>query len=240
MAGYLVDLYHKNFKSILQRTHVILQKSADPFDCYNFLIEIHKTENINSIYFFLLGDYGINDKNHSATNLHFQTLIKAIADYSMVGIHPSYGSKKSLQQLKIEVNRLSAITHKTIRKSRQHFSVLNFPQTYKALLQAGILEDYSMGYTNYNGFRASYCLPYKWYNLDDEQTTPLVVYPFCIAENTLIYYANKENKKLMELAQPLINEVKKHNGQLISIFHNDTFTIDIKSFYKEFLIQCKV
>ena len=238
IAGYVSDLFSKNFHSIKQPNNVIFKKEKDPFDCYIFLINTHKELNIESIYFFLLGDYGVNDKNHSATNLHFQTLIKEISDYGMVGIHPSYGSKNNLQQLKIEVSRLSGITHKNIRKSRQHFSVLNFPETYKALLQAGISEDYSMGYTNYNGFRASYCCPYKWYSLEDEQATSLIIHPFCIAENTLIYYAAKENKQFLELAAPIINEVKKYNGQLISIFHNDTFSEEMKKMYVKFLESC--
>jgi len=238
MAGYVSDFVSKKFESISERTSVIFKKNKDPFDCYNFLIETHNAYSINSIYFFLLGDYGKNDKNHSATNLQFQTLIKSIADYSMVGIHPSYGSRENLQQLKVEVNRLSSITHKNIRKSRQHFSVLNFPETYQSLLQGGIIEDYSMGYTNCNGFRASYCIPYIWYSLEDEQITALQINPYCIAENTLIYYSKKENKTLMELASPLINEVKKYNGQLISIFHNDTFDYEIKNFYIEFLKEC--
>ncbi|MDX2172258.1 MAG: polysaccharide deacetylase family protein [Bacteroidota bacterium] len=238
IAGYVSDLFSKNFDSIKQRTLVIFKKKKDPFDCYQFLIDTHKQLNIEAIYFFLLGDYGMNDKNHSATNLYFQTLIKEIADYGMVGIHPSYGSQNNLQQLKVEVSRLSSITHKTIRKSRQHFSVLNFPETYNALLQAGVTEDYSMGYTNYNGFRASYCYPFKWYNLEDEQITPLTIYPFCIAENTAIYYANKENKAYSDLVNPLINEVKKYNGLLISIFHNDTFTDEMKKVYLKFLETC--
>jgi hypothetical protein len=235
LAGYVSDIYSKKFDSIKQRTQVILKKKKDPFDCYAFLIETHYELNIEVIYFFLLGDYGVNDKNHSANNLYFQTLIKEIADYSMVGIHPSYGSRNDLHQLKIEVNRLSNITHKTIRKSRQHFSVLNFPETYKALLQAGVTEDYSMGYTNYNGFRASYCYPYKWYNLEDEQITPLVIYPFCIAENTVIHFATKNNKGFLEIVTPIINEVKNYNGLLVSIFHNDTFTNEMKKTYIEFL-----
>lgn len=238
IAGYASDLLSKNLDSIKQRTLVILKKKKDPFDCYQFLIDSHNALKIEAIYFFLLGDYGMNDKNHSATNLHFQGLIKEIADYSMVGIHPSYGSQNNLQQLKVEVSRLSSITHKNIRKSRQHFSILNFPETYKALLQAGISEDYSMGYTNYNGFRASYCYPYKWYNLEDEQITSLTIYPFCIAENTAIYYATKEKKAYLDLVSPLVNEVKKYNGLLISIFHNDTFTDEMKKTYLEFLRSC--
>lgn len=238
-AGYLADIYSKNFSELKDRLNVIIGKKHDPFDCYRFLIDTHKKENINAIYFFLLGDYGPNDKNHSATNLEFQALIKSLADYSAIGIHPSYGSNNKSQQLKIEISRLANIIHRTITISRQHFSMLNFPTTYQNLVQSGIHRDFSMGYTNMNGFRASYCYPYKWYNLSNEMLTPLTINSFCIAENTLKYFANKESKTLIDLASPIINEVKKYNGQLISIFHNDTFNTEIKTFYLEFLDLAK-
>src|SRR5690606_3166945 len=121
-------------------------------------------------------------------------LIKHLADYSLVGLHPSYGSNKQLKQLKKEVSRLGNITHKLITKSRQHFSMLKFPQTYKDLLQAGIIADYSMGYTNQNGFRASYCYPYKWYSLEIESISSLTIHPYCITENSLITEHQQTNR----------------------------------------------
>lgn len=239
LAGYVTDFFSKDFLSFKLRLKVILGQKKDPFDCYSFLVDTHKKFDIKAVYFFLLGDYGPNDKNQSATNLSFQSLIKSIADYSVVGIHPSYGSNNKMKQLKVEMSRLANIIHKPITCSRQHFSMLKFPQTYQDLLQAGIEQDYSMGYTNRNGFRASYCYPYKWYNIENEMLTPLTINSFCIAENTLTYYASKENKNMVELALPIINEVKKFDGQLISIFHNDAFNDKMKLFYLEFLNTVK-
>lgn len=239
LAGYAKDILSKDAKSFKSRINVISGKKKDPFDCYDFLVEAHKQQNIKAIYFFLLGDYGPNDKNQSATNLPFQSLIKSMADYSAVGIHPSFGSTNKIQQLKVEISRLSNIIHSPVTISRQHFSILKFPKTYQNLLQAGIEQDFSMGYTNVNGFRASYCFPYKWYNIESEMTTPLTINSFCIAENTMVYYSKKENKTLAEQALPIINEVKKYRGQLISIFHNDTFNEEIKKFYLEFLEMAK-
>jgi hypothetical protein len=232
LAGILSD---KSLAKIKQRLAIILNRQKDPFDCYDFLIDAHRQTNTKAIYFFLLGDYGPNDKNHSASDLRFQSLIKHIADYSMVGIHPSYASNGNLKQLKIEVARLGNVVHKLITKSRQHFSMLRFPDTYQDLLQAGIMADYSMGYNNFNGFRASYCFPYKWYNLDIESVSSLTLHPFCLNENTLLWQSEKEGKSPAELAGPIINEVKKYNGQLITIFHNDTFNEKMKHFYMELL-----
>jgi hypothetical protein len=231
-AGFISD---KSLFKIGQRFSIVFRNKKDPFDCYDFLIEAHKQRELKAIFFFLLGDYGDNDKNHSATNLHFQTMIKHIADYAMVGIHPSFGSNNNLHRLKVETGRLSNITHKNISKSRQHFSVLKFPNTYNDLLQAGIVEDYSMGYTNFNGFRASYCFPFRWYNLDLESQSSLKIHPFCMTENSVLTQAARENKSFTEVVQPLLHEVKKYGGQFISIFHNDTFSDEMKRNYIDFL-----
>ncbi len=232
VAGIVGD---GSFKKIKQRFKIILNLVKDPFDSYDFLIHTHKENKTESIFFFLLGDYGPNDKNHSASDLRFQSLIKHVADYSSVGLHPSYGSNASLRQLKVELARISTITHRTINKSRQHFSVLRFPKTYLDLLQAGIEFDYSMGYTNKNGFRASYCYPYKWYMLETESVSPLQIHPFCVSENTLLHEAEELKTEMESQVNHYINEVKNYGGEMISIFHNNTLNAKMRKFYLTFL-----
>lgn len=193
IAGIIAE---KSIRKTISRLKIIFNKAKDPYDCYDFLIALHKKQNIKPIFFLLLGDYGLNDKNHPSSDLNFQKLIKHLADYSAVGIHPSYGSSGDLHQLRVEIARLSNIVHRNIHISRQHFSMLQFPITYRQLLQAGIANDYSMGFTNHNGFRASYCMPFKWYDLENETFTSLNIHPFCISENTLMTDSNKSGKVL--------------------------------------------
>jgi hypothetical protein len=235
MAGYMSDLLKRDFNEIKQRTRILLNRQEDPFDCYDFLIEANRKSGVKSIYFFLLGDYGVNDKNHSASNLDFQALIKHLSDYAAIGIHPSFGSTGNLHQLKVEISRLSQITHRQISKSRQHFSILKFPETYQFLLQSDITHDYSMGYTNFNGFRAAFCYPFKWYSIDDESSTSLMVHPFSVSENTAEYYQSREKSSFMQQVLPIIVEVKKYGGELISIFHNNTLNAEMKENYLDFL-----
>lgn len=239
MAGYISDLLHRNFSGMKQRTLILLNKKEDPFDCYDFLIQSNKEMKIASIYFFLLGDYGVNDKNIAASNRHFQALIKHISDYSQIGIHPSFGSGDKIQQLLIEINRLASITHKQVKESRQHFSILKFPYTYNALLQAGITDDYSMGYTNRNGFRTSYCHPFKWYNILEESVSSLTLHPFVFTENTLEYDAGLNKSNFIEQTLPFIEEVKKYGGELISIFHNNSFNERMRTNYMNFIEKAR-
>jgi hypothetical protein len=231
VAGMVSD---RSLAKIKERTKIILGLKPDPFDCYDFLLDTHRTHGIQALFFILLGDYGPNDKNHSASDLRFHKLIKHIKDYAMVGIHPSFGSNKTIHQLQVEVHRLSSITHFPTSQSRQHFSMLSFPDTYQHLLQAGITADYSMGYTNHNGFRASYCFPFKWYSLENESITPLLIHPFCLSENTLLSHTQNRNEMLLE-AKLAVDEVKKYHGTCISIFHNDNFDKDLHQFYTDFV-----
>lgn len=222
IGGYLKSIVKRDLAEIKERAAVVFNKKTDPFDSYEFLLELQKKYDLKVLFFFLLGDYGVNDKNHPSNNRDFQALIKHLADYTEIGIHPSFKSNNSINQLKVEINRLANITHREIKKSRQHFAILKFPETYQALLQSGITEDYSMGYGNCNGFRASFCMPFNWYDLDSEIETALIVHPFCIVETTLHYNNHATAENAATFALPIINEVKKYNGELISIFHNDT------------------
>lgn len=221
-GGYFRDLVRLDKQDFIQRTSVLFGNTPDPFDSYEYQLGIQRKYNIHVLYFFLLGDYGVNDKNHPSNNLYFQKLIKHLADYAKIGIHPSFGSNGNTEQVKIETNRLSRIIHREVVNSRQHFSMLKFPDTYAGLLELDIKHDYSMGYGNYNGFRASICHPFYWYDLDDELETGLKIHPYILSEVTLRYKQAATIADAAELARPLIEEVKKYNGELVTVFHNDT------------------
>ncbi len=221
IAGVVSDLKSGNLTQLKNRLQTLFLNKTDEFDCYEYLIETNKTYGASVIYFFLLGDYGVNDKNHPSSNLQFQKLIKHLADYSISGIHPSFASNYNIQQLKIEIVRLSSITHKDIIYSRQHFGMLQFPVTYSELILAGIKNDYSLGYTTINGYRASICNSYKWYNLSNELETALVLHPFCLTDAALEKETKSNPEAAIEVLKTYINQVKQQNGEFITVFHND-------------------
>lgn len=195
---------------------------ADPYDCYDYLDSLHQRLNLTTRYFWLLGDYGTYDKNIAPNKAALQTLIQQHAQQYPLGIHPSYGSNASLDQLKKEVNRLANITKQTIDHSRQHFLKLSFPQTYEALLVAGIEVDYSMGYAAQLGFRASTAQAFFWYNLKTECSTKLKVVPFQVMDVSLNTYLNLAIDDCPAAYAPIISATKAVGGTLVSIWHNSS------------------
>lgn len=222
LGGALRQLSKFEFSEFGRRILVVLGLSADPFDSFDYLYEIHERKELESIYFFLLADYGHNDKNIPVFYKPFQSLIKGIADYAAVGIHPGYNTAHNMERLKKEVKRLHEITHREVVRSRQHFLRLSLPETYRRLIDLGIQEDYTMGYAQEPGFRAGTSYPYFFYDLDTEQSTKLKLLPFAVMEGTLKGYKRIPKEEAMHHIRPLIDEVKAVNGHFVSLWHNDS------------------
>ena len=224
LAGFFASLFSFDFNGIQQRFAVLLGKQKDPYDTYDAQLKLQKEYNLKVIYFILLADYGLNDKNISFTKRKFQLLIKRLADYASIGIHPSYGSNTNFAKLPKEIKRLEGITKREVTKSRQHFLKLTLPETYNQLVDFGIRDDYTMGFASAIGFRASICSAYTFYNLDTETILPIKIYPFAVMDATLLYYLKLSPEQSLTQISALIEEVKNVNGTFISLWHNDTFS----------------
>lgn len=242
IGGYMRAIVNLNWTNLRDRTQAIFKLIPDPFDSYKYQLAIQKKYKIEVIYFFLLGDYGINDKNLPSNNKTLQSLIKHLGDYAKIGIHPSFGSNENSQKVKKEINRLAIITHRVILNSRQHFARLHFPTTYKALIENGIQNDYSMGYHNHIGFRASISTPFYWYDLDSETETNLKVYPYLFSESTLKFAMKLKPEYALIYVKKIIDEVKNTGGTFVSIFDNESLGNygqweNWKKFYEEIIIE---
>ena len=85
-----------------------------------------------------------------------------------------------------------------------------------------------MGYGSINGFRASVASPFYWYDLEKEETTYLVVHPFCYMEANSFYEQQITSLLALEEMLHYYKEVKKVNGTLITIWHNNFLGTDEK------------
>lgn len=228
-----------------ERIRVLLGKQEDPFDCFEWLEDLHKKNKLSPLYFFLLAEKtGRYDKNISPHKKAMKKLIQSHAEKYDTGIHPSWKSNEAISILKKEKNILEKITGNTIKISRQHYIRLSLPETYEQLLQAGIKKDYSMGYGSINGFRASVASSFYWYNLKSNKSTSLLLYPFCFMDANA-HFEQKQNTETSykELVQ-YYEACKKVNGLFITIFHNYILgsekTFDgWRDLYQEFTAQIR-
>lgn len=224
VGGFFKDIVQFNIVNFWHRFLTILNFRKDPFDTFSELLEIKKTHKVETLFFFLVGDYTTFDKNISWGNRKFQSLIKSVGDYAKIGLHPSYFSFKDMAMLKKEKKRLESIINTPVVFSRQHYLRLSIPETYQHLIDLDIEADYTMGYAKHAGFRASTCTPFYFYDLDFEIQTPLKIFPFAFMEGTLKDYMGLDNDASLAKILELKENVKKVNGTFISLFHNESLS----------------
>ena len=217
-------LREKNFKDLKKRLKVNLGKEKDPYDTYEYILELHKKYDKNLIFFVQLSNYGKFDKNINYKNKNFRNLIKNLSKFSEIGIHPGHASNFSFETLKKEVERLKKILSKQINKSRQHYLMLKFPDTYRNLIKVGIKQDFTMGFSNAIGYRAGTTLPFEFYDLNKEKKTELTIYPFTVMDVALNKYMMVSPGIAMEIIIKHINITKKYGGYFISAWHNESLS----------------
>ena len=147
-------------------------------------------------------------------------MVKRHAKKYSIGIHPSWQSGDNTGLLKKEKEQLEVMAERAITDSRQHYIRFNLPEGYRRLLEAGITDDYTMGYGSINGFRASVASSFYWYDLEKDEETTLRIHPFCYMEANS-YYEQKisATDAFVELME-YYKICKEVDGTLITIWHN--------------------
>jgi hypothetical protein len=204
-----------------ERFKVLIKKKKDPYDAYEWLDSVHLYCRMRAYYFFLAAkEQQGYDKNISREQQSFQNLIRYHANGYTVGIHPSWQSGDDKKLLEEEIQWLSLLMGKKVAYSRQHFIRFSLPGTYRELAGAGIEKEFSMGYGSINGFRASVASSFNWYDLEREEATGLVLFPFCFMDANAFYEQKLTAREAFHELMNFYHAIKKVNGMMVTVWHN--------------------
>lgn len=194
-AGMLRDL--GAHRSLRPRLRTLFGRQTDPYDNYDEILSISRKYNCKTLFFSAIGNISEYDRPIAYTRSRFRLLLRHLTDYGKVGNLFSYDSFNSPDTLSMETGRLSGILHKPIMRSR--FSHLHYqlPTAYQNLVDFSIEDDFSMGYENCVGFRASICTPYHFFDLETNTETNLKIHP--------VAYSSKHERNAPEKRAETIN-----------------------------------
>lgn len=241
--GYFKHLINLKFNQVVERLQVLTGTQNDPYDVYDWLHLLHESLQLKPMYFFLVASKrDALHKNISPNSSAMKALIKVHAKKYTIGIHPSVAQDNAQKSLKKEMKYLANVVQEQIKHSRQHYIQLKFPETYEILINEGIEADYSMGYPQINGFRASYTKSFNWFNLATNQSTALVIYPFSYMDATAIFNEKKTIAEAGKALEAYYTLYKIYGGDFIPIFHNNFLTqqpefIEWRNKYADFLLK---
>jgi hypothetical protein len=229
-AAWAKLLLKADIKQIKERITTLSGKINDPYDNFGLHKELAEKYGHQLLYFVLNGNFSRNDRNTSYKNKRFRNLIKELSISAEMGLHPSYHAHLRPELFEEEKGRLGDMVNKDITRSRFHFLRLKFPESYQLLISQGITDDYSLGYSTMNGFRASTCTPFNFYDLEKEEITNLKLHPFIFMDSAMIDHLKLNPRDAISEITELVDQVKKYGGEAIGIWHN--YSLSEKDQYK--------
>ena len=206
------------------RIRTMTGQKDDPYDTFGYIDEQVKIHGSKALYFFPAGDQGPYDHNPHYKDHDYVSVIRKYDGMAGSGLHPSYRSAGRPKVLKMEADRYRHITGHFPVNARQHWLLLNMPQTYQAYEDAGIRNDYTMGFADEPGFRAGIARPFLFYDLSRETITGLTVVPFQLMDGTLRQYMHLTPEAAIKVIRTVIEATRNVGGHFVSVWHNTSLT----------------
>jgi len=166
----------------------------------------------------------------------FQSLVMLCKKKNITfGLHSSYEAGMKPDLITDEKKHLEKLSKKTITYNRHHYLDSREPEDMQALIDAGITDDFTMGYADVAGFRLGTCRAVKWINPKTRKLTSLTLHPLTIMDGSLSdkRYMYMNAHEAYEYCIRLINMVESWNGELVLLWHNTSVEDNPQSYHRK-------
>ena len=233
----LLGFYHLWNKIVV---HAHLKK--DPFDTYDYLMDISERLGTKS-YFFL---HSSNQAKQDINNDKFlKKIVKKIRKRShFLGYHPSYDAYNNHDIFRRDKQAIEEITNTKLEVGRQHYLKFEVPKTWQIWEDNGMVWDSTLGYADKEGFRCGVCYEYSVFNILTREKLRLKEKPLIVMDGSFAsYQEGVSHKQMKNEILSLINTTKKYQGEFVFLWHNSSFNTQewesYQDIYREVLWHAK-
>ena len=213
------DLLKGQWSDVKERVDVLRGIAPDPFLIDDELKARFRSGSDEVKFFVLAAARGTWDHAVPVGHPAYAKALRDLTSWAIVGLHPSYFSSEREGLTARERNALQHVIGKDITATRQHFLRLRVPDTLRELETLGIKEEHSFGVHDRLGFRCGTCTPYRWYDLQQERSTELMIHPFTVMDNTLRDKLGLSPEEAVQRVRSMIAAVKRVNGTFTGLWH---------------------
>lgn len=218
----------KNLKqayfNLKQKTLVSLKLKKDPYDTFNWIMDLSGKRKVKS-YFFFMAEGQTEFDNLYKINDPFVKKIKDKIEKRghNIGIHPTYNSYNSAEQFAKEKEELKKVLGIKVNYGRQHCLRFSVPETWQVWEDNNMNWDSTLGYAEKEGFRAGVCYEYSTFNILTRKQLKLKEIPLLAMEVSFYKYQNFSPEEMIEKIQLLKEKVEKYKGVFVLLWHNNNF-----------------
>jgi len=183
---FLKSIWQLNLLKTFNQFMVILRLEDDPYDSFDSWVSSLKDSNLKPKVFFRFANSSKYESSVSIFNRRLHAIIKKTGDFYMLGLLLSVKSHlKPEISLNKEKKDFQELTNRQVKMSRIPNSLRQLSLVYADLANFEFTDDYSMGYSNKIGFRASTSTPFYFYDLANESKLSLKAHPVVASESVI-------------------------------------------------------
>ena len=206
--------------SVAQRWKVRSGAEVDPYANLPERLARVRGRVDRAIAFFLLRGNGEFDHAADAAHPVFRELIASTMEQAEVGLHPSYHSSMEQGMEAAELAQLKEVLKAPVILSRQHFLRWKLPETLRRKVDLGITEEHTLGFTDRVGFRVGTCTPFPWYDMERDEETPLMLWPFQVMDSAVHEQMGVPMDQAAAQFTTMMNAVRSVDGTFVSVWHD--------------------
>ncbi|MEA1896641.1 MAG: polysaccharide deacetylase family protein [Bacteroidota bacterium] len=206
------------------RQFIKLRNKENPYWDFDFHLNLEKNNGIKSTFFFLQKDQKHVDSYYSFDEPRIIKLINNLEHNGCeVGLHGAVRTTTSKELMDKHYRKLSQISKAKICGIRQHRLNFEMPTTSLIQKEVGLKYDSSLGFAAHEGFRNSYCLPFKLFDFENDGIINHWEFPLLVMDVTLFEYRKLNFQEARLEIINLLSEVKKFHGIFSLLWHNGYF-----------------
>ncbi|MCS6955675.1 MAG: polysaccharide deacetylase family protein [Candidatus Calescibacterium sp.] len=209
---------------IIRLSNILMQKN--PFDTFSFLMDQSEKAGLKSI-FYLMGDgRSPLDTRYDGQDPFVQRFVKEIINRGhIIGFHPGCDTYNNQNEFIRQLNYVENYCNLKINISRQHRLKYKLPDSLEVWENCGIVEDSSIGYYDYAGFRCGTGRKFKLFHVLYQKETNVYERPLIFMDTQFHDY--KMLKKLREEGIKKLYKLddicRKFHCDYTILFHNSNF-----------------
>lgn len=228
-------IVNREFSQVAERVKVWIKPQNDSFDVFDEILNSLIEGNFQAIFFALVGKNSEFDHNNHPKSKRYRELLLKLSTHHHVELHSSYFSKDKLEFFTNEKKCVESIIGKKVIANRQHFLRYRLPEYLYLLLKQDITDDYSVGFTDFWGYRAGTSFSYQAFDLLKNEVLPITMHPFVFMDTALKKMFNGDVVLITDKMIELIDDAKQNGVPLIGVWHN--YAMPSESLYLESFIN---
>ncbi|MCX6256297.1 MAG: polysaccharide deacetylase family protein [Bacteroidia bacterium] len=227
-----------SLKTIKDYLIIVSNKSNDPYNTYDYLMNISDNYGLVSTFYFIPAISKEFGSNYLLENMEVKEMIGKISERGhRIGIHGQFESYKYQTAYNAGYVRLKTI-YNQLNEGRQHYLRFENPVSWQIWNDCGIETDSTLGFTSDVGFRCGICHEFSVFNILTRRKLDLKELPLIVMD-TALQKKHGHAEKIFEEIIRLSGICKKYNGTFVLLWHNSSFNIPpwnkISSIYPEII-----